>query len=1206
MKMDLYAVIQKLKNIKVLLAKVPGLETTAVMLDGLVERAHEPLMIMVMGEFSTGKSTFINAMVGKEVAAVAATPTTAVITKLCYGEQDQVTIHYRDGNEQTVSPEEFAKLTSQQDIKKEDSIHKNIDYVERSMNLAVLQDINIIDSPGLNANFAGHTEATEHFVKNADTVFWMFSAEKALSLSEQREMERLDSRLKPIAIINKMDQFDEDEEECSEEEFIADKAEKLKGKVTAVVGISAIYAMKAAQEINQDKKAALFAASNFAELQNIVVEKIIPAKDEYKINSLADEMGGFVETCMKETLALEKSNKQYADTDYNKYVENKASIIAISDAVGECMQSLAGFFTDNKLNPSALYLKGLDYYWGIISEQNYDKAVEAFERAAIENHLGAQNCLYEYYYSIDDKAKAIHWLTKIANQGVVVAQCQLADCYREGYGVDKDYVKAVEYYNQAAAQGDLDAVYWLGEAYLEGCGVDVDDTKAIEYFRLGAEQGDADCQCELGICCANSTGVQKDLQQAVYWYQEAANQQNINAMYYLAECYENGWGKTKDTAQAVNWYKQAADLGNVDAQCKVAVFCLRNDATYDEAVHYFSMAAEQGDFEATNWLGRCYEEGWGVAINNEQAVKYYILAAEQGYAVAQCNLANCYISGRGIEKNPEKAAEFYEKAAKQGDTIAQFQLFRCYKNGFGVEQDEQESLRWLKKAATDELSQAQYELAKLYHDGTKVEQDYSKAFALMKKAADQGLADAQYLLGSYYENAEGCTKNLEVAENYYLQAAQQEFHQAELALAEFYCQQNRFTDAQQFADKAMQAKIDGAADTLKTIKQEIRFVEADTAEKQYKLSLMLEREGETKNSLRFLQQAAENGYASAQYKLADYYFKQNNYDSAFKWMALLAESGYADAFYPLAIYYEHGYGCSINREKAKEYYLKAVDQNDYQAAKRVGELYYQDKDFLKAKEYLGIAAAFNIDNAKQLFEQVKTEERIANAITPDAENNLALEFYKNGDYNNAFELFKKAALAGYAVAQYNLAYCYERGYGVTMNTSLSFDFYSRAASQNYADAIYKLGECYRYGFGVKKDLVKALEYYQKAASQGSDDACVRIAVYYMEGKEVQKDYFKAMRFLQQPAQNGNAEAQYCLGKIYADGDGVEQNKELAFRWMKQAAEHGYKDAMYMLGDYYAIGFGVEQNKTQSDMWYKQSGKKPKSDNVLVRLLSKWF
>ena len=54
-------------------------------LDKIIEHISAPLMIMVMGEFSTGKSTFINAMVGEEVTAVNATPTTAVITKLCYG-----------------------------------------------------------------------------------------------------------------------------------------------------------------------------------------------------------------------------------------------------------------------------------------------------------------------------------------------------------------------------------------------------------------------------------------------------------------------------------------------------------------------------------------------------------------------------------------------------------------------------------------------------------------------------------------------------------------------------------------------------------------------------------------------------------------------------------------------------------------------------------------------------------------------------------------------------------------------------------------------------------------------------------------------------------------------------------------------------------------------------------------------------------------
>lgn len=66
-------------------------------LDKIIEHISAPLMIMVMGEFSTGKSTFINAMVGEEVAAMNATPTTAVITKLCYGEQDKILVHYTDG-----------------------------------------------------------------------------------------------------------------------------------------------------------------------------------------------------------------------------------------------------------------------------------------------------------------------------------------------------------------------------------------------------------------------------------------------------------------------------------------------------------------------------------------------------------------------------------------------------------------------------------------------------------------------------------------------------------------------------------------------------------------------------------------------------------------------------------------------------------------------------------------------------------------------------------------------------------------------------------------------------------------------------------------------------------------------------------------------------------------------------------------------------
>ena len=63
----------------------------------VIENINSPLTIMVMGEFSTGKSTFINALMGEPITKVDAKPTTAVITKLVYGERDRIVVHYRQG-----------------------------------------------------------------------------------------------------------------------------------------------------------------------------------------------------------------------------------------------------------------------------------------------------------------------------------------------------------------------------------------------------------------------------------------------------------------------------------------------------------------------------------------------------------------------------------------------------------------------------------------------------------------------------------------------------------------------------------------------------------------------------------------------------------------------------------------------------------------------------------------------------------------------------------------------------------------------------------------------------------------------------------------------------------------------------------------------------------------------------------------------------
>ena len=81
------------------------------------------------------------------------------------------------------------------------------------------------------------------------------------------------------------------------------------------------------------------------------------------------------------------------------------------------------------------------------------------------------------------------------------------------------------------------------------------------------------------------------------------------------------------------------------------------------------IAAEQGDTDAQNNLGTCYENGTGVEKDEQKAVEWYQKAAEQGNATAQYNLGYCCQNGIGVEKDAGKTAELYHQAAEHCCTI---------------------------------------------------------------------------------------------------------------------------------------------------------------------------------------------------------------------------------------------------------------------------------------------------------------------------------------------------------------------------------------------------------------------------------------------------------------------------------------------------------------------------------------------------------
>ena len=82
----------------------------------------------------------------------------------------------------------------------------------------------------------------------------------------------------------------------------------------------------------------------------------------------------------------------------------------------------------------------------LLEAKKYDKAFEAYEKAANDGHAGAQYNLGTFYIEgkvvPQDYNKAVEWFEKAAKQGLKDAQYNLAAMYHQGAGVPKDEEKA--------------------------------------------------------------------------------------------------------------------------------------------------------------------------------------------------------------------------------------------------------------------------------------------------------------------------------------------------------------------------------------------------------------------------------------------------------------------------------------------------------------------------------------------------------------------------------------------------------------------------------------------------------------------------------------------------------------------------------------------------------------------------------------------
>jgi len=137
-----------------------------------------------------------------------------------------------------------------------------------------------------------------------------------------------------------------------------------------------------------------------------------------------------------------------------------------------------------------------------------------------------------------------------------------------------------------------------------------------------------------------------------------------------------------------------------------------------------------------------------------------------------------------------------------------------------------------------------------------------------------------------------------------------------------------------------------------------------------------------------------------------------------------------------------------------------------------------------------------------------------------AEIDAGLKAVDNGDFMEAYQVFKPLAEQGNAEAEHNLAVLYKSGKGVMKNLKKAAYWFEKAAKLGLADAQFNLGYMYDMGTGVEHNASKAVFWYKKAAEQGHPLAQSDLGVMYANGEGVKQDIVEGYVWLNLAASQG--------------------------------------------------------------------------------------
>jgi GTPase SAR1 family protein len=177
----------------------------------MVKLAEDRFTLVVLGQYNRGKSSLMNAIIGKEILPTGVLPLTSAITTLKYGPVERMVISRLNSNFSEELP--VSSLTDFVTENKNPGNQKKVKTVYVELPVPFLRcGIEFVDTPGIGSSISANSLTTYSFLPECDAVVFTTSIDTPMTSLEVQFLNDIREYVNKIfLVVNKIDLLEDDE-----------------------------------------------------------------------------------------------------------------------------------------------------------------------------------------------------------------------------------------------------------------------------------------------------------------------------------------------------------------------------------------------------------------------------------------------------------------------------------------------------------------------------------------------------------------------------------------------------------------------------------------------------------------------------------------------------------------------------------------------------------------------------------------------------------------------------------------------------------------------------------------------------------------------------------------------------------------------------------------------------------------------------------